>query len=449
MPNQEPNELSERELEILKLVATGASNKEIAQKLYISSNTVKVHLRNIFAKINTASRTEAAMYAVRIGLVENATPQLSNQEDGLIIASDLELSPDDSASLPQDQLSVKSASPRRVFGNISLAVAVIILVILGSIYIPKNIIQASTSAQLTSTPQVQWYELPGLPTPRTGLAVVNYENRIYTIGGDVTGKITGNVEMYDPQANTWKELSPKSTPVTDINGALIGGLIYVPGGRLSSGLPTDITEVYNPQVDQWTRGVSLPKALSAYSIAVYEGKMYIFGGWDGQKVVNNVFVFDPDSKLWTEITSMPTARSHSGAVVVGTKIYVIGGWDGYHALTVNEVYQPESLSPASRWTQAAPLHSGRYGMGITNLANIIFIVGGTLSDNDFTTIALIPEETDWGQIENPIDKGWIFLGATNIGTRLYALGGIKNEGLNNQMWSYQVLFTISLPFLPR
>ena len=62
-------ELSDREVEILRLVATGASNKEIAVKLAISPNTVKVHLRNVFSKIGAASRTEAALIAMRMGLV--------------------------------------------------------------------------------------------------------------------------------------------------------------------------------------------------------------------------------------------------------------------------------------------------------------------------------------------------------------------------------------------
>ena len=62
--------LTERELEVLKLVAQGMSNREIAEDLYISENTVKNHVRNILDKLQMKSRMEAAMYAVREKLVD-------------------------------------------------------------------------------------------------------------------------------------------------------------------------------------------------------------------------------------------------------------------------------------------------------------------------------------------------------------------------------------------
>ena len=62
-------ELHEREMEILRLVAKGMSNKEIASALSISARTVQAHLVNIFNKLNVSSRVEALVRALKEGLV--------------------------------------------------------------------------------------------------------------------------------------------------------------------------------------------------------------------------------------------------------------------------------------------------------------------------------------------------------------------------------------------
>jgi DNA-binding NarL/FixJ family response regulator len=68
--------LSDRESEILKLVAMGMSNKEIAEKLFLSERTIKAHLTNIFNKLNVASRSEAIVKGLQWRLVT-----LENIED--------------------------------------------------------------------------------------------------------------------------------------------------------------------------------------------------------------------------------------------------------------------------------------------------------------------------------------------------------------------------------
>ena len=62
--------LTDRELEVLRLVAQGLNNREIAKQLFISENTVKNHVRNILEKLQLHSRMEAVVYAVREKLLE-------------------------------------------------------------------------------------------------------------------------------------------------------------------------------------------------------------------------------------------------------------------------------------------------------------------------------------------------------------------------------------------
>lgn len=63
---------TERETDVLRLLAEGLSNKEIAYKLQISETTVKSHVKNIMQKLDVTSRTQAALHAVRIGLVQSS-----------------------------------------------------------------------------------------------------------------------------------------------------------------------------------------------------------------------------------------------------------------------------------------------------------------------------------------------------------------------------------------
>jgi two-component system NarL family response regulator len=66
--------LTEREKDVLRLVARGATNRDIAEELVITENTVKVHLRNILDKLQLRNRQQAAAYAVQAGLVSRVLP---------------------------------------------------------------------------------------------------------------------------------------------------------------------------------------------------------------------------------------------------------------------------------------------------------------------------------------------------------------------------------------
>jgi two-component system, NarL family, response regulator LiaR len=65
-----PEALTARELEVLGLIAQGLSNQEIANRVMVSEPTVRTHVSRILGKLHLASRTQAALYAVREGLAD-------------------------------------------------------------------------------------------------------------------------------------------------------------------------------------------------------------------------------------------------------------------------------------------------------------------------------------------------------------------------------------------
>jgi NarL family two-component system response regulator LiaR len=74
-----PEALTAREMGVLQLIAQGLSNQEIANELMVSESTVRAHVSRILGKLHLASRTQAALYAVREGLTAE---DAANSEDG-------------------------------------------------------------------------------------------------------------------------------------------------------------------------------------------------------------------------------------------------------------------------------------------------------------------------------------------------------------------------------
>jgi DNA-binding CsgD family transcriptional regulator len=445
-------ELSERESEILRLVATGASNKEIAQQLFISPNTVKVHLRNIFAKISVVSRTEATLYAIRQGIVQlPVTPETAPfpasseaNADSLAQASFPIRSPA-APSAPNSKAGLRNWRPWIALG---LGVFVVTLA-LGLLWW-----RASTDSRIlpsiapSSTP-VRWQARASLPSARSGLAVAVYENQIYAIGGETLEGVSDQLERYDPVTDTWAKLASKPSPVADINAVVIGGHIYVPGGRRASGEATNVLEVYDPRQDQWNERAPLPASISAYALAAFEGRLYLFGGWNGQSYSDLVYQYDPSQDAWKELTAMPSPRGYAGAAVAGGKIYIIGGINGQEALATNEQYEPEAEAQGENpWRSRAPLPEARYGLGVASIADIIYVIGGQGEAQTLASFGYLPQQDQWQKLELPLAQPWSGLGLAAVETILHAFGGKEGLNLTTAHMTYQAIYTISIPVLP-
>ena len=431
-PLQDNPELTEREREILRLIATGTSNKSIALQLSISSNTVKVHLRNIFAKIGVVSRTEAALYAIQAGISQSPDRRLVEPATRELAAS---------TPIP---LEIKRNNRFLWVGALVAILLVGLLVTYEAPRLPTPQVAVPTSAPAAS---LRWQKLAAMPTARSGLAVAVYENKIYAIGGETAGGVSGVMEQYDVATNAWITFESKPVPVTDIKAAVIGGQIYLPGGRLASGGLTDVLESYDPSRNLWEKYAALPVSLSGYALVPYEGKLYMFGGWDGQKYLASVYEYDPEQDTWSVRSPMPTARAFAGAAIAGGSIYVMGGTSGGKALAVNEEYMPEHDTGATNpWVSRSPIPEARSAMGLASIADIIYMVGG-IGDSGLALQSLqySYQLDQWQTFENPPAQQWSYLGLAPLQTRLYALGGRQNGNPTAQNLSYQAIYTIVIP----
>ncbi len=456
----------------MRLVATGASNQQIAQRLNISANTVKVHLRNIFMKIGVVSRSEATVYAIRHGLAAVARSTLAEAEAVEPLIEGMQAAP----ALPEtagpaatsaaaavglaDDLAPPAAiipegmsppaptpapAPHRaplLQIGVGVSIVLVLLAALGaqmSTQRPTPTADPATAAPAASAPNQRWFSHAPLSAPRDGFAITAYdlERKLYVIGGRVGGKVSAAVDRYDPASDRWIALTDKPTAVSDASAIVLRGSIYVPGGEDASGKVRNILEVYNPRDQRWESDAPMPAPRSHYALVVWEGRLYLIGGWDGTTIRSEVYIYDPQTKVWAEGPPLPSPRQDAGAVTAAGRIYVIGG--GSSSGPLRESIRLDPTEADARWGVIAPLPDP------VPLPGIVAPLGTILAfDPDRRLGFRYDQVADaWEGFAIP-DDATVAARVALLGPSIYLISGATAPG-PGAMSEYQAVFTVFLP----
>jgi len=429
------SELSEREIEILKLVATGLSNKEIAYQLKISPNTVKVHLKNIFSKIGVVSRTEAAMFAVRQGWIES----------GSQVALEA-IEAQESSDLPK---AAQLALPPLILGlfGIGLFAAMIILVILLVNLASRGNPQV-VEIVVTPTPEpVKWELVTQMPEPKKSMAYAAVDNKIYIIGGETPYGISDRVDIYDTVTGQWSEGARKPTPVSEACGAYLDGKIIVAGGKTGDGKVASIVEAYDVVSNRWDRLAELPNVLAGAGCIVYGGTYYMIGGWDGRNVIRDIWEYRPIDKAWKSVGRLEQPRVYHSIAEVDGKIYIVGGWNGLSGL--NSISQISVGNGFSEIVEIYELPEKRYRLASLGVLDKIYVVGGLSDSFVVTSLEINSRDNTQRLIENPNYQEWHSNGTVSIGEYLYSFAGLLGQDISSDFYRLRVLYSVVLPIIRR
>jgi N-acetylneuraminic acid mutarotase len=290
-----------------------------------------------------------------------------------------------------------------------------------------------------------WSTGKSMSEDRNELTAVEFDGKIFAMGGeDIAsgGDQKDTVEVYDIARDEWieNEIPPMPLPLDHTASAVYDGKIYVVGGFLKHKVPTDKLFIYDPQINEWQEGTSLPSPRAAMGAEFVNGILYVIGGVNASNIpVNTNLAYDPNTDTWSTKSPMPTERHHLVAEVVDGKIFALGGrilGDGIMSEDVeitltnfdrNEMYDPQTDS----WTILEPMLSKRSGFAAAVPADgNIYVFGGQGLPDPQTGGGTISEDVEkydpilnkW-TYENSIPTARLGLTAVSFNDRIFVLGG--------------------------
>ncbi len=304
--------LSERELQILLLVAAGLSNRQIAGQLDISENTVKVHVRNIFAKINVASRTEASLYAVRHGLIDVPHRQPRSEEPAaqtLLTEGDHPLL-QDATLLPPAVSSILPFARRNigVAGRIGIGVSMVVALSVGyGVWVTQKAPPVTTTQ---SSNDARWHALPAIPLPRAHVLFAVANGQLYAMGGGDSATLQRRVDRYDSATHRW-------LPATDLPFAVGHGIGWSDGSGVWLLDAPKAGTIRHWDGVEWVTMTAQPVVGEVRQLVRWQGRCVVLvGGAHAAKI----WIYDG---TWTQLANLPPGVSLAAVVVNAEQLLAI------------------------------------------------------------------------------------------------------------------------------
>lgn len=276
--------------------------------------------------------------------------------------------------------------------------------------------------------ETRWRVSRSMPVGLASMAVAPVGLNVYQIGGETAEGVVDDVNVYNTVEHTWQPAATKPTAVADATAAVLFGEIYVPGGRLANGQPTNAVEAYSPINNAWRPVAALPRPVAG-GLALSDGSfLYLFGGWDGEQYLGNAFVYDAGADRWRPLPPMSQARAFAAGGVITGEIYVVGGTDGTASLKLCEFFD----AAAEEWAGCPDMLRPRAGASAAVLVNKLYVIGGEASgvvDVPFSEV-YDPNTETWQLVNTPMleeTSAWTHLGVAQVETRIYAMGGYREE----------------------